>query len=114
MGALFYSLYTFHQSIDSNDTITLKCNGESLYFVVKNINRNKAEVDLKNHNELIKGKYKVIVTHKPIEERKLYQTPLFVSKNQAFELFEKSIEEYNYEALKQTLEQFNVENISEE
>ena len=100
--------------LEANDTITLTCNGKPLYFVVKDVDRNKAEVGLKNHNELIKGKYKVIVTHKPESEREFYKIPLFITKRQAFDLFESAVEKYDYEVLKQTSEMYYITNIAEE
>lgn len=99
--------------IDANDTITLHCGDESLTFVVKDIDRNKASIDLKNASKLITGQYKIIVSHKPESERKLAKKPLFVTKSDAFELFEQAMEEYDYDAIEQTLEVYDLEYISE-
>jgi len=82
--------------IDKNDLITLCYNGEELTYVVKDIDRNIASKDLKNAKDLIKGKFKIIVTHKPESERELTKVPLFTSRSKAFYMFNKT-KEYRYE-----------------
>ena len=100
--------------IDANDTITLTCNGESLSFVVKEIDRNSAGSKLKNVDKLIKGKYKIIVHHKPESERQVSKASLFVTRSQASMLFEMAImDEYDYEVIKQVTEAMSLENITD-
>ena len=48
--------------IDINDTLTIKCKDEKITVFVDDIDRNKKEVDFKDHH-LIKGKYKIIVKY---------------------------------------------------
>ena len=96
------------RSIDVNDVITLCCNNEELTFVVKDIDRNKAEINFKNASDLIKGKYKIIVTHKPECERVLPKKPLISSRSKAFELFKEALVDYNYDIINEALDLFDL------
>lgn len=97
--------------IDSDDTITLSCNGEELYFVVKDIDRNIASKDLKNSNELIKGRFKIIVTHKPENERRKAKAPIILTRSRAFDMFEGAMNEYNYDVIEAVIETFDIDYI---
>ena len=100
--------------IDANDTITIHCGEESLTFVVKDINRNKKEVELKNADQLIKGKYKVIVTHKKESEREEAKLPVVLTRTLIREKFEESIDNYDFETLKNVLENSEAKYIAAE
>jgi len=100
--------------IDKNDLITLCYNGEELTYVVKDIDRNIASKDLKNAKDLIKGKFKIIVTHKPESERELTKVPLFTSRSKAFYMFKEAMEEYDYDVIKEVIETFYIDYFIEE
>ena len=99
--------------VDKNDTITLSCNGEELFFVVKDIDRDKASNGFKRADELITTTYKIIVTHKPQSERVLSKAPRITCKTKAFELFEQAMHDYDYDVIKEATELFYVEYIAE-
>lgn len=100
--------------IDANDMITIKCNGEKLTFIVKDVDRNKKEVGLKHAKKLINGKYKIIITHKPESERKLAKKPLFMTKSDCFEKFKEAMEEYDFDLIEQAIDSFDVNYLTEE
>mgnify|MGYP003301225449 CR=1 FL=1 len=58
--------------IDDNDTLILNCNGKSLTFLVKEIDRSKKEYQFKRHN-LIKGKYKIEANYFGNHQQKILQ-----------------------------------------
>ena len=99
--------------IDHDDIITLVYNDEELTFVVKDIDRNKTDIGLKDAKELIKGEFKIIVKHKPLCERKLSKAPLVRTRNSAFDMFKEAIDEYDYDVVKEILDHFNVNYIAE-
>ncbi len=94
--------------IDANDIIYLTCNGEELRYVVKDVDRNKAEIGLKNYQELIKGKYKIILSHKLESEREFSKVPLIISKTSGINMFEEALKEYNYDIIEEAIEVFGV------
>lgn len=94
--------------IDKNDTITLYCNDQKLSFVVKDIDRNKTDINLKNAKDLINSEYKIIVTTKPESEREISKPNYIISKSQAFEVFKEVMDEYNYDIIKEVIELFDV------
>lgn len=92
--------------LDENDTITLHCNNETLTFFVADVNRNKKEVKFSKHH-LIKGKYKVIVTHKPIA--KVYvRKPLMILRDDANEVFKECVKEYDFNTLYELLDAYDL------
>lgn len=99
--------------IDSNDTITLCYNNESLTFVVKDINRNKTNIDFNNSNNLIKGKFKIIVTHKPESEKVLPKLPIIITGSNAFTMFEEALEGYNYDVIEELFNCYNIDYLSD-
>ncbi len=83
--------------VDTNDTISLHCNGQTLTFLVDDINRSKKQVDFRKHH-LIQGKYKIVVTHKPMA--KVYQrTPLMILRDDAENVFKQCCKTYNFNTL---------------
>ena len=104
------------RSIDTNDTITLLHNNESLTFLVADVNRNKKEIDFDKHH-LINSKYKVIVTHKQI--KKVYiRTPMLILWSNCNKLFKKCLKEYNFNTLFELINTYSLDilakNISKE
>lgn len=99
--------------IDANDMITLKCNGEKITFVVKDVDRNKKEIGLKKAKELISGKYKIIITHKPENERKLSKIPLFITKSDCFEKFKEAMKEYDFDLIEQAIDSYDLNYLTE-
>lgn len=99
--------------IDHDDLITLVYDNEELTFVVKDIDRNKTDIGLKKAKELINGEFKIIVTHKPESERKLSKASQVLTRSSAFEMFMEAIDEYDYDVVKEILDNFNVEYIAE-
>ena len=95
------------RSIDEDDTITLTCNGESLTFVVKDIDRNKKEIKFPSYN-LIEGKYKVIVTHKPESERRKAKLPTIYTISEVRDLFKSCYKNYNYDVLLELISNFEI------
>ncbi len=100
--------------IDANDIITLKCNGEKLTYVVKDVDRNKKEKGLVHAKKLINGKYKIIITHKPENERKSSRKPLFVTKSECFNKFKEAMKEYDFDLIEQAIGSFDVKYLIED
>ena len=94
--------------IDKNDKITITCNNEELTFVVKDIDRDKTAMNLKNATKLISTKFKVIVTYKPESELEVYKVPKIITKSRAFNLFEEAIEDYDYDIILEAISLFDV------
>lgn len=83
--------------LDTNDTLTLHCNGQTLTFLVGDVDRSKKQVDFRKHH-LIQGKYKIVVTHKPMA--KVYQrTPLMILQDEAEKVFNQCCKTYNFNTL---------------
>ena len=93
--------------IDTDDTITLHCNGESLTFLVADINRSKKELDFKEHH-LIDGKYKVIVSHKPME-KVITRMPIMILSDNANDLFKEAAKKYNFYTLLELFDTYDVD-----
>ena len=94
--------------IDTNDTITVSCNGESLTFLVSVIDRNKKEIKFKNP-ELIKGTYKIIVKHKPITGKIMKRTPIMVDYSEVSNVFVDSINDYNFSVLFELINNYDID-----
>lgn len=93
--------------IDKNDTITLNCKGKSLTFLVADIDRNKKELKFPKHH-LINGKYKIIITHKPMA--KVYtRTPLLILQEDAKNLFKECAKEYDFNTLLELFTSYDVD-----
>ena len=93
-------------SIDTNDTLRLKCGDEVLDFLVADIGRNKKEIDFKNHH-LINGKYKIIVYSKP--KREVYKRmPMIILRYEANDLFKECIKDYNFNTLLELFYSYDV------
>lgn len=95
--------------IDENDSIILTCKEEQLKFIVKDVDRNKAEIGLEKQKDLIKGKYKIILTYKPESERELAKVPLIISRSSGINMFEEALKEYNYDIIKEAIDTFGVD-----
>lgn len=96
--------------IETNDTITLHYNEESLTFLVADIDRNKKEVDFKEHY-LINGKYKVILTHKPMG--KVFQRkPLLVSIDNVNEIFKECVKQFDIYTLFELFDSFKIVDVT--
>ena len=96
--------------IDTNDTITLHCNSEELTFLVDDIDRNKKEVDFKEH-DLISGKYKIIVKHKPMR-KVITRIPLMILRDNANSLFKEACKDYNFNTLYELFNTYDVEEVT--
>lgn len=96
--------------IDTNDTITVNCNGESLTFLVDDIDRNKKELDFKQHH-LINGKYKIIVKHKPMRNV-VTRLPLMILYNDANNVFKEAVKKYDFNTLYELFDTFNIETVT--
>ena len=81
--------------IDENDTITIKSNGDSLTFKVDSIDRNKKEIGFKKSN-LINGKYKIILTHKSIEDKHINRTPFLILSHELNNIFKEYLKDYDF------------------
>lgn len=93
--------------IDTNDTITLHCNNESLTFLVSDVDRNKKEIKFKDHH-LISSKYKIIITTKPMA--KVYvKTPLIINSYEANELYKQCVKQYDFNTLLELFSTFNID-----
>ena len=99
--------------IDANDMITIKCNGEKLTYVVKDVDRNMIEKGLVHAKKLINGKYKIIITHKPENERKLSKKPLFATKSECFDKFKEAMKEYDFDLIEQAISSLDVKYLTE-
>lgn len=96
--------------IDTNDTITLTCEGESLTFLVDDVNRNKKEIEFKKHH-LIKGKYKILITHKPMA--KVYvRRPLMILRDEANEIFKQCVKKYDFNTLLELFDSFYIDQVT--
>lgn len=96
--------------IDNNDTITLHCNDETLTFLVEDVNRNKKEVEFSKHH-LINGKYKVIVTHKPMA--KVYiRKPLIILRENANETFKQCLKKYDFNTLHELFDSYYIDEVT--
>lgn len=92
--------------LDENDTITLHCNNETLTFLVASVDRDKKENKFPKHH-LIKGKYKVIVTHKPM--CKVYtRRPMMILQEQANDIFKEAVKDYDFNTLLEVLDSFDL------
>lgn len=98
--------------IDTNDTITVSCSGESLTFLVSAIDRNKKEIKFKNP-ELIKGTYKIIVNHKPITGKIMKRTPIMVDYSEVSNVFVDSINDYNFSVLFELINNYDMDTLVE-
>ena len=96
--------------IDTNDTITLHCNGETLNFLVDDIDRNIKELDFVNH-DLINGKYKIIVKHKPMR-KVINRLPLLISYKEANNLFKQVVKKYDFNTLYELFSTHDIEVIT--
>ena len=83
--------------IDTDDTITLHYDDEALTFLVAEIDRSKKEHEFKNHH-LISGKYKIILTHKPMG-KVLTRKPVMILRDNANTLFKEAIKNYDFYTL---------------
>jgi len=99
--------------IDENDTITLRCNGKELTFLVKDISRDKKELKFKKH-ELISTKYKVIVTHKPMYGKMLKRKPIYTLYDEACELFNDCCKDYDFNRLVELLNDYDLNSLTKE
>lgn len=98
--------------IDTNDTITLHCNNESLTFLVDDVDRNKKEMGFKKHH-LINGKYKIIITHKPM--RKVYtRKPLIIKNDDVKTVFNECLKKYDFNKLIELFDIYSIEDITNE
>ena len=92
--------------IETDDTITLHCNDESITFLVDDINRNKKEVDFKQ-SHLINGKYKIIVKHKPIG-KVITRLPLMILREDANDVFKEVLKNYNFNTLLELFDSYDI------
>lgn len=96
--------------LEQNDTITLHHQEETLTFLVDDVNRSKKEVEFSKHH-LINGKYKVIVTHKPMA--KVYtRKPLLILREDANETFKQCIKKYDFNTLLELFDSFNINTVT--
>ena len=98
--------------IDENDTITLCCNDQELTFIVKDIDRNIASLNLNDSSRLINTKYKIIVTHKL--EKEVNNVSKIKSKSEAFKMFKEAMTEYNYYVIKDIIDLFYIDYLTNE
>lgn len=97
--------------IDSLDTLTLTCEGKELNFLVEDIDRNKKEVKFSKH-DLIKGKYKIIVKHRPMLKNKPKRSFVKIEKNKINETFISCLDNYDYSTMYYLFKEWNVEEIT--
>ena len=96
--------------IDANDTITLRCNDETLTFLVADVNRDKKEIKFSKHH-LIEGKYKIIITHKPM--RKVYtRKPLMIVHSDIKNVFNECLKKYDFNKLIELFDSYNIEDVT--
>ena len=82
--------------IDEDDTITLHHNGESLTFLVEDIDRCATESKF-SKDDIIKGKYQITVKHKPIDKKKKFQkTCIFISNDKKEEVLNQCFKSYDF------------------
>lgn len=96
--------------IDTNDTITLNYNNESLTFLVSDIDRNKKELKFK-YPELISTKYKIIVTHKPIK-KVIKRKPYIIRYDEVNDKFKECLDNYDFNILLELFENHNLDDIT--
>ena len=94
--------------LDTNDTITLHYQDESLTFLVSDIDRDKKELKFKN-SELISTKYKIIVTHKDPNEKIIPKIPLLICRNDAQGLFKECTKKYDFNTLVELFTSYDID-----
>lgn len=97
--------------IDINDTLTIKCKDEKITVFVDDIDRNKKEVDFKDHH-LIKGKYKIIVKYRPKELQHLRRSRLLFIEEKLPSYFRKTLTKYDYNILYNLFNNYEVTEIT--
>ena len=94
-----------------NDTLTIKCKDEKITVFVDDIDRNKKEVDFKDHH-LIKGKYKIIVKYRPKELQHLRRSRLLFIEEKLPSYFRKTLTKYDYNILYNLFNNYEVKEIT--
>ncbi len=99
--------------IDENDSITLCCKGEELTFIVSDVNISKSEEIFKKDNKIIKGKYTLIIKHKPENKKREAKLPIVITASNAIPMFKEALETYNYDVLEELFKCYDFEYLSE-
>ncbi len=95
--------------LDHDDTVTLRCGDETLFFVVKDVDRSPTAAGPKAIKGLIHGKYKITLTHKPESERVLPKPPVFLTGSNAMPKFLAALDNYDYDVLEAVIQDFEID-----
>ena len=96
--------------LDINDTLILHCSDQVLRFFVAGVNRNKKEVKF-DKPELIKGDYKIVVTHKPIS--KIFpKKSMIILKENVYDVFTECLKEYDLNKMMNLIDGYYISDIT--